>query len=254
MAQVWQDGKCGFIDKKGKVIISFQFDTADSFSEGLAKVKQNDKYGFVDKEGKVVVPFQFDDAGSFSDGLSYVEQDGKYGFVNKKGKVVIPFQFDAAFSFSEGLAQVWQDGKSGVVDKKGKIVIPCKYDKIYGFSDGLIMVKLENKYGFVNLQGIDTFTKQKEDYEEAKLQKESQNQISMVNNLIKDKATFKGYGANGYLIFSPCNEKGGRARIVITLASQYDYIYDITEDGRILLHDGTWYKGMSQPEKQIVGN
>lgn len=111
------------------------------------------------------------------------------------------------------------------------------------------MVKLGDKCGFVNLQGIDTFAKQKGDYEEVKLQEESQNQISMINNLIKDKATFKGYGANGYLIFSPRNDRGGRARIVITLASQYDYIYDITEDGRILLHDGTWYKGMSQPEK-----
>ena len=156
---------------------------------------------------------------------------------------------EEVYPFKEGLALVCQNGKYGFISKKGEMVIPCKYELATDFSEGLAVVRLGGKYGYVNKQGVDTFSKQKGDYEEVKLQEESQNQISMINNLIKDKATFKGYGANGYLIFSPRNDRGGRARIVITLASQYDYIYDITEDGRILLHDGTWYKGMSQPEK-----
>ena len=58
-----------------------------SFYDGLSCVKQNGKYGFIDKKGKVVVPFQFDDtAYSFSDGLAYVKQDGKYGFIDKMVK------------------------------------------------------------------------------------------------------------------------------------------------------------------------
>ena len=100
-----------------------------SFHNGLSCVKQNGKYGFIDKKGKVVVPFQFDDtAYSFSDGLTYVKREGKYGFIDKKGKVIIPFQFDDAESFSDGLAKVRQNDKYGFVDKEGKVVVPFLFD------------------------------------------------------------------------------------------------------------------------------
>ncbi|RLG25198.1 WG repeat-containing protein, partial [Methanosarcinales archaeon] len=57
------------------------------FSERLARVVKNGKYGFVDKKGKIVIPLKYDNAGSFSEGLAWVEKDGKEGFVDKKGKV-----------------------------------------------------------------------------------------------------------------------------------------------------------------------
>jgi len=34
-------------------------------SEGLATVRRENKYGFINRKGKVVVNFQFDDAGDF---------------------------------------------------------------------------------------------------------------------------------------------------------------------------------------------
>jgi hypothetical protein len=45
---------------------------AKDFHEGLAAVSRNGKWGFVDKNGKVVVDFQFDDAGDFHEGLARV--------------------------------------------------------------------------------------------------------------------------------------------------------------------------------------
>lgn len=51
---VIQGGKCGYIDKTGKIIINPQFDMAMSFSEGLAIVRIGDKYGYIDKTGKYV--------------------------------------------------------------------------------------------------------------------------------------------------------------------------------------------------------
>ncbi len=55
-----KEGKFGFVDETGKMIINPQFDTANSFSEGLAVVKQNDKFGFIDKTGKIVINTQFE--------------------------------------------------------------------------------------------------------------------------------------------------------------------------------------------------
>src|SRR5438045_854618 len=45
---VEKDGKSGFIDHHGKVVIPFQFDKAYSFHEGLALVIVKDRKSFID--------------------------------------------------------------------------------------------------------------------------------------------------------------------------------------------------------------
>ncbi|MDJ0515966.1 MAG: WG repeat-containing protein [Trichodesmium sp. MO_231.B1] len=60
-----------------QVVLSFpySFDNANyssSFSEGLAAVKKDGKWGYIDKTGKIVIPYQFDDAYGFQQGLAKV--------------------------------------------------------------------------------------------------------------------------------------------------------------------------------------
>ena len=51
--------------------------------------KQNGKYGFVDKEGKVVVDYQYDDATPQNEyGFAGIKKDGSWGSIDKDGKVV----------------------------------------------------------------------------------------------------------------------------------------------------------------------
>lgn len=51
---VYQNGKRGYIDKTGKIVINPQFDDARHFTEGLASVNIGDKWGYIDKAGKIV--------------------------------------------------------------------------------------------------------------------------------------------------------------------------------------------------------
>lgn len=50
---IFQNGKFGAIDKKGKVTIPCKFDFFFTFDEGLAAAKLNDKFGYIDKKGKI---------------------------------------------------------------------------------------------------------------------------------------------------------------------------------------------------------
>ncbi len=75
-----QNGKVGYIDKKGEIVITPQFDTAWPFSEGLALIEDDGKYGYIDKKGEIVITPQFDYARSFSEGLALIKDDGKYGY------------------------------------------------------------------------------------------------------------------------------------------------------------------------------
>ena len=62
---VIQNGKWGYIDRTGKIVIPPLFDGTGGFSEGLANVKIGDKWGFIDKTGRYVIKPQFDGAGIF---------------------------------------------------------------------------------------------------------------------------------------------------------------------------------------------
>ena len=51
--------------------------------------KQNGKYGFVDKQGNVVVDYQYDDATEQNDyGFAGIKKDGKWGSIDGKGTIV----------------------------------------------------------------------------------------------------------------------------------------------------------------------
>ena len=152
-----RDGKYGFADKSGKVVIPCQWEYAYGFSEGLARVQDaNWKWGFIDKTGKVVIPCQWKGAYDFSEGLAKVEYANRqFGFIDKTGKVVIPCQWKGAYDFSEGLAKVeYANRQFGFIDKTGKVVIPCQWEDAWSFSEGLARVQDANgKWGFIDKTG-----------------------------------------------------------------------------------------------------
>lgn len=110
-------------------------------SEGLVGVKKNGKWGFIDKTGKIIIEPQYHYVASFSEGLAVVKQNGKYGFIDKTGKVVIPLQYDGVDSFSEGLAVVRQNNKWGYIDTNGKTIIDLKYSLTMSFKNGKAKVQ-----------------------------------------------------------------------------------------------------------------
>jgi WG containing repeat len=103
-------GMTGYIDKRGRFVISPQFKSGRRFSEGLAAVAvgiDGEKWGFIDRAGHFAINPKFDDEPSeFKDGLSRVKQSGLYGFINKQGEWVVKPTYGDASDFREGLAGV----------------------------------------------------------------------------------------------------------------------------------------------------
>jgi hypothetical protein len=63
------NGKCSFIDHKGKLVIHTQYDPLtlfSSFSEGMAKFMSGEKCGYIDRTGRTAIAPRFDDATDFS--------------------------------------------------------------------------------------------------------------------------------------------------------------------------------------------
>ena len=61
-----------------KEIIKPQYEFARGVNDGLAAVKKDGKWGYIDVNGKVMIPFSYDIAYSFSEGYAVV------GFIKEK--------------------------------------------------------------------------------------------------------------------------------------------------------------------------
>ncbi|HJR08164.1 MAG TPA: WG repeat-containing protein [Pyrinomonadaceae bacterium] len=164
---IYENGKWGYADRSGRVIIAAQFDAARPFADGLAQVgvvdeelpevlgRPNLKWGYIDERGRVLVELRYAVLRHFSENLAaaalldakkperpssgrvFERRDLKWGYVDRNGREVIPFQFLNAGDFSEGLAPV---NVLKVGDGEGSL---CGSSSNYGYIDktGALIIK-----------------------------------------------------------------------------------------------------------------
>jgi hypothetical protein len=155
-----RQGKVGFIDKTGRVVIELIYDGAGKFSEGLAAIAIGKKWGYIDKSGQIAIQPQFESCGEFSEGLAPVSVSDRWGYIDKSGRITIEPQFVEAIAFREGLAAVrvkgphdstrqegdktitTVSGPYGFIDKSGTMVIEPVFTQVASFSHGLAQVNL----------------------------------------------------------------------------------------------------------------
>lgn len=153
VAECGLSGKSGFVNKAGKVTIPCEYDQVEPFKHGLSVVEQNKKMGVINKTGKLIVPFEYDEISEFSEGLAAVSIMEKYGYIDETGKLVMSIQYTKAGDFNEGLAAVEADGKSGYINKLGAIAIPLSFEWCEKFVGGFAKVKIDKKYGLIRKNG-----------------------------------------------------------------------------------------------------
>lgn len=127
--EVQKEGKYGFIDIKGNVVVPFLFNWVSEMKNGTAIVELDEKYGLIDKKGKYLITpkYEYLKFESFNDGLAIFKQNGLEGAINKSGKIIIPNEYDYIGEFYNGYAVAKKNGKVGIIDKKGNTIVPFKY-------------------------------------------------------------------------------------------------------------------------------
>lgn len=199
--RVFQNGKAGY--KIGSEwVISPIYEFGSDFRNGFAMVRLNGKFGFIDTSGKIVVKciydagtlyneqgiasgmlngerFFFDTLGnsyhsmeelmavnklsseeyrqqeqnySVADYAPALDPSGKWGY-KQFGEWVIQPRFESVGDFNDGLAAVSLNGKWGFIEKNGTNSIPFKYEQCGKFVDGIARVKLYGKWGFIDKTG-----------------------------------------------------------------------------------------------------
>ncbi len=119
---VVKDGKVGFCDVSGAVIVPPKYDGLSNFSEGRAIYNLNGKSGILDFTGKEVTAPIFSYIDTFSGGLAVYKSDFNfYGYLDRSGQVSIEAKFTSAKAFKNfySNAEVYHKGKKEFIDRKG---------------------------------------------------------------------------------------------------------------------------------------
>lgn len=174
---VRKDGKTGFVDRSGNLVIPLQYDEVYPFFEGFATVRKGDYWGLIDKTGREIVKPKYVDSIFFYDGYETVRKKvgEAEGIINTKGEEIISpgkyseIELSRKGSFSETKI-IWRDGfvkvavgedenkKWGLVNEKGEEIAKPVYDSVEFFSDGLAALYKNGKSIFINKQGKTVLT------------------------------------------------------------------------------------------------
>jgi len=149
-AKLSEDGKVGFIDKKGAVVIDPCFDSARNFCNGLCAVELGGKWGFIDKSGEIVILPCYLKVGEFHDGRIGVQKDqhGPIRYINDKNETVLADNgLPNIYNYSEKLlrARSLSKPKHGFRNIAGDWHIPPRFELAQSFSEGLAAVNITVK-------------------------------------------------------------------------------------------------------------
>ena len=166
------------INKKGKVVYTFQKDTypnlQENFSDGIIGFYDDRKKGFVNTQGEIIVAAKYGNNPyplPYSNGVSIIQirgeksdnSDGYMKLVDTEGKTIseIPFQtkfglmYDSNLAYHEGLLAVKilvkdQGYLWGYMDKQGHFVIEPQFNKTLNFYEGrAVVVTQEGSVGII---------------------------------------------------------------------------------------------------------
>lgn len=258
------NGKYGFIDNTGKLIIPMEYDYASDFFAGYSVVFKDGKCGLIDINGDIVVPIENDDiilanlSNKDNNGLIGVVNNSKMGFfdINER-KIVVPLIFDETngVRFSEDRAVVNKGGKKVYVDLSGKQISSEEWDNAHSFNNGISVVSKDETYYIVdkNFNVVDTIGDvslliMAHDYSVI-LAKNTSNDWSIIsagNKVVNMHYSLIDYCGKPFLIASINKGKAGKNRngLIdlngnIVMPMKYDKLYSYA-DGFVLKRRNKW--------------
>ncbi len=152
-----KDGKMGYADTSGAIIIQLLFDAGketlvqSQFHNGMAVVRKNNRYGLIDSTGKIVIQPTFEDLKFLSDSIIAFRKNSKWGAgMRTPNNVLFLPKYDQIFSCEDDNCVVALKGKQGLIDTTGKNILPFQYELLQRIGNGFFMARKLGKYGVLN--------------------------------------------------------------------------------------------------------
>ncbi|MBI4648890.1 MAG: WG repeat-containing protein, partial [Bacteroidia bacterium] len=150
-AIVFNNGKCGLIDKRGQHVISLQFDNIQVLNDHFISVK-NSHWGIANMQGKFILPCEYDALEAVNKNIIYFSGNNKCGFADSSGEIYSYIYKIKYSALKNNYVLITTKDKQGLLDRNGKIILFPEYDSIVFLSDYLIATFKDMLFGFHDLQ------------------------------------------------------------------------------------------------------
>lgn len=105
--RIVKEGKIGFINKKGVVVIAPQYDMAEPFTKKICAVNKGAAAQELSATDEYAIGHH---------------QGGQWGVINKKGNIILPIQFNQRWNEQEAKYEYNQGVQGFSISPKGKII------------------------------------------------------------------------------------------------------------------------------------
>ena len=105
----------------------------------ICQQNEEGKYGYANPQGEVIIPFEYDVMWEWYEkehkAFFVVKKNKKYGVVDSDGKAILPFEYDwicrcVRNTSNTKFLEIKKEGKLGLANEELKILLDCKYDDI----------------------------------------------------------------------------------------------------------------------------
>lgn len=156
------DDHAVFIDKSGNIKLQVPMTPLHNFDKhGMCLFLQNGKFGWIDQQGNILIQPTWEWACSFDDhDMAYVESPtgAGIGWIDRKGQNVIPCKWRGAASAfdAQGWIAVPLDDHIVFIDRQGNVVLTTTYQtgSYHNFdSHGWALMRTDKKWDWIDRQG-----------------------------------------------------------------------------------------------------
>ncbi|MFN3757272.1 MAG: WG repeat-containing protein [Flavobacterium sp.] len=192
-------------------------------------VNSNFNCGYINKKGEIILPIENRDCTLFSNGRATFLKEGVYSIIDKNGSIIRTFNDKSSLSrFSDGLCRICKERKCGFIDVNGVVVIPLIYDFVNDFRGGFSKVIKNGLEIFINTSGKE-FQENKAGFEDGYRFKRVNENFYVYENILGEKIfDFEGeikspHYKSGLVIVEKNGKKGAIDRVgTLTIPNIYD--------------------------------
>lgn len=126
-----KDGKMGYVDSSGVMIIPPSFTSAEEFVKGKAAVAVGSEWGLIDTLGDFIIEPKYSKLTILGDSIIGIKKKGKYGVNNIFTNQELGATFDKVDRFLDNYFVGYIGNKAGLFNIQGDTLINPSYYKIY---------------------------------------------------------------------------------------------------------------------------
>lgn len=136
VAVIKRDKEYELMNKKGEIVKSLGTIDVVKFSvEGLLAIRNNGKWGYINNRGDLVIATKYDSCDVFKHGFARVRMGNKWGIIDRTGTQIIESKYESIFPGENGIFIFYENGSWGVIDKTGKVIAPPTFSSITSFEN-----------------------------------------------------------------------------------------------------------------------